>query len=100
MNEALKLLASKYHNMFGFIYDQPIYVTLRLLCVIQVVGIAISFYIMFDLISFYKSNLKDLDSNNVQTIFAFCGTIFATIWVSLNSITNSVKYPVIPDKES
>jgi hypothetical protein len=80
--------------MFGFIYDQPIYITLRQLCVVQITGIAISFYIMFDLLHFYKSNLLSLDSENVMTIFAFCGTVFATIWTSLNSIGKATyEYP-------
>ncbi len=76
----------KYTKPFHFIIEQPLYITLSQLCIIQIIGVIVSFYMMFDLLAFYKTNIKELDGNNVTAIFAFNGTIFATIWVSLNSI--------------
>ena len=69
-----------------FIIEQPLYISLNQLNLVQVGGITVSFYLLFDLINFYKLNYSTLNSDNTNTIFAFCTAIFATIWVSLNSI--------------
>ena len=86
MDKLLNQITLIFSNTLGFIIKEPVYKSFQYLCVIQIAGIAISFYLLFDLINFYKSNVANLNPDNVNAIFAFCSAIFATIWVNINSI--------------
>lgn len=75
--------------MFGFMFNQPIHKTLRDMRVIQIFSIAFSFWLLYDLISWYKQ-VADLSVNGDAAFLAFAGALVGTIWKAVSSINEIV----------
>lgn len=76
------------NNMFGFIFKQPIHITLRQMRITHVILLFTSQFMIWEIIQ----NVKDTDPAQAAIAYtAIAGTLIATIWKSIDGLHKSNK---------
>ena len=75
-------------KIFGFIFSQPLHITIRQLRLFQLGAMIFSFYLLWDLMEWYMAN-ADLSQGDAAFL-AFAGALIGAIWKAISSMNETV----------
>lgn len=78
-------------NMFGFMWTQPIYKTLRQMRLIPVIMLCVSVDIMYRLVKLLEEANELSPEASLAAVGALVAAIFATIWKSIGDLNHPYK---------